>query len=155
MRRVTPRSHLGMAYRPDIDGMRAVAVAGVVAFHASPALAPGGFSGVDIFFAISGYLISRLIIDALDGGRFRFGDFYARRLVRLAPALAVVLAVIVALLSLSWSNALFAALLAGLSGFGMAWLALRQIGGQTGDVLGGAEQVAETAILVLLAARLA
>ena len=69
--------------------------------------------------------------------------------------IAVVLAVIVALLSLSWSNALFAALLAGLSGFGMAWLALRQIGGQTGDVLGGAEQVAETAILVLLAARLA
>jgi peptidoglycan/LPS O-acetylase OafA/YrhL len=81
-----------MAYRPDIDGMRAVAVAGVVAFHARPALAPGGFSGVDIFFAISGYLISRLIIDALDGRRFRFGDFYARRLVRLAPALAVVLA---------------------------------------------------------------
>ncbi|MBR1251143.1 adenosylcobinamide-GDP ribazoletransferase [Bradyrhizobium sp. AUGA SZCCT0169] len=69
--------------------------------------------------------------------------------------IAVVLAVIVALLSLSWSNALFAALLAGLSGFGMAWLAQRQIGGQTGDVLGGAEQVAETAILVLLAARLA
>ncbi|MBR1188121.1 adenosylcobinamide-GDP ribazoletransferase [Bradyrhizobium sp. AUGA SZCCT0160] len=69
--------------------------------------------------------------------------------------ITVVLAVIVALLSLSWSNALFAALLAGLSGFGMAWLAQRQIGGQTGDVLGGAEQVAETAILVLLAARLA
>jgi adenosylcobinamide-GDP ribazoletransferase len=45
--------------------------------------------------------------------------------------------------------------LAGLSGLGIAWLALRQIGGQTGDVLGGAEQVAETAILVLLAARLA
>ena len=69
--------------------------------------------------------------------------------------IAVVLAVMLALLSLSWSNALFAALLAGLSGLGMAWLAQRQIGGQTGDVLGGAEQVAETAILVLLAARLA
>ena len=69
--------------------------------------------------------------------------------------IAIVLAVIVALLSLSWSNALFAALLAGLSGLGMAWLAQRQIGGQTGDVLGGAEQVAETTILVLLAARLA
>jgi adenosylcobinamide-GDP ribazoletransferase len=50
---------------------------------------------------------------------------------------------------------LFAAMLAGLSGLAIAWLALRQIGGQTGDVLGGAEQVAETAILVLLAARLA
>jgi adenosylcobinamide-GDP ribazoletransferase len=65
------------------------------------------------------------------------------------------LALLIALLALSWSNALFAALLAGASGLGIAWLALRQIGGQTGDVLGGAEQVAETAVLVLLAARLA
>ena len=62
---------------------------------------------------------------------------------------------VIALLSLSWTNALWAALAAGLSGLGMARLALRQIGGQTGDVLGGAEQVGETAILVLLAARLA
>jgi adenosylcobinamide-GDP ribazoletransferase len=65
------------------------------------------------------------------------------------------LALLITLLVLSWSNALFAALLAGASGLGIAWLALRQIGGQTGDVLGGAEQVTETAILVLLAARLA
>ena len=71
---------------------------------------------------------------------------------RLLPA---ALALLIALLSLSWSNAFYAAVLAGMSGFGIAWLALRQIGGQTGDVLGGAEQVAETAILVLLAARLA
>jgi adenosylcobinamide-GDP ribazoletransferase len=70
-------------------------------------------------------------------------------------AIAAGLAVMLALLSLSWSNGLLSALLAGLSGLGMAWLAQRQIGGQTGDVLGGAEQVAETAILVLLAARLA
>jgi adenosylcobinamide-GDP ribazoletransferase len=70
-------------------------------------------------------------------------------------AIAGGLGLLIALLSLSWSNALFAAVLAGLSGLAIAWLALRQIGGQTGDVLGGAEQVAETAILVLLAARLA
>lgn len=70
-------------------------------------------------------------------------------------AVAFGLALLIALLVLSWSNALFAAALAGASGLGIAWLALRQIGGQTGDVLGGAEQVAETAILVLLAARLA
>jgi adenosylcobinamide-GDP ribazoletransferase len=70
-------------------------------------------------------------------------------------ALAGGMALLIALLSLSWSNAFFAAVLAGVSALGMAWLALRQIGGQTGDVLGGAEQVAETAILVLLAARLA
>ena len=69
--------------------------------------------------------------------------------------IAVVLALIIALLSLSWTNTLFAALAAGVSALAMASLALRQIGGQTGDVLGGAEQVSETAILVLLAARLA
>jgi adenosylcobinamide-GDP ribazoletransferase len=65
------------------------------------------------------------------------------------------LALVIALLSLSWTNALCATLLAGLSALCMARLAMRQIGGQTGDVLGGAEQVSETAILVLLAARLA
>jgi adenosylcobinamide-GDP ribazoletransferase len=70
-------------------------------------------------------------------------------------AIAFGLALVIALLSLSWSNALWAALAACGSAFAVAWLALRQIGGQTGDVLGGAEQVAETAILVLLAARLA
>jgi adenosylcobinamide-GDP ribazoletransferase len=61
----------------------------------------------------------------------------------------------IALLSLPWASALSAAIVAGLSGLGMALLARRQIGGQTGDVLGGAEQVGETAILVLLAAQLA
>jgi adenosylcobinamide-GDP ribazoletransferase len=70
-------------------------------------------------------------------------------------AIAAALALAIALLLLPWMSALCAALVAGLSGFGMARLARRQIGGQTGDVLGGAEQVAETAILVLLAARLA
>jgi adenosylcobinamide-GDP ribazoletransferase len=70
-------------------------------------------------------------------------------------AIAAGLALILALLSLSWRNALLSALVAILSGLGIAWLAQRQIGGQTGDVLGGAEQVGETAILVLLAASLA
>jgi adenosylcobinamide-GDP ribazoletransferase len=64
------------------------------------------------------------------------------------------LALLIALLSLSWIDALAAAIAAGASAAAVAWLALRQIGGQTGDVLGGAEQAAETAILVLLAARL-
>jgi adenosylcobinamide-GDP ribazoletransferase len=58
-------------------------------------------------------------------------------------------------LALSWGNAFWAAVLAGLGAAGMAWLAKRQIGGQTGDVLGAAEQVAEIAILLLLAAKLA
>ena len=70
-------------------------------------------------------------------------------------SIAAGVAVILALLALSWTDAMLAAFLAALSGLGMAWLAQRQIGGQTGDVLGGAEQIGETAILVLLAARLA
>jgi adenosylcobinamide-GDP ribazoletransferase len=72
-----------------------------------------------------------------------------------AAAIAGALAFVIALASLSWTHALWAAVAAGISGFVVARLALRQIGGQTGDVLGGAEQVAETAILVLLAAKLA
>ena len=67
---------------------------------------------------------------------------------------ALVIALLIALFALSWANAFWSALVAGVSAIGMAWLASRQIGGQTGDVLGGAEQVAETAILLLLAARL-
>jgi adenosylcobinamide-GDP ribazoletransferase len=70
-------------------------------------------------------------------------------------AIAGGFALVIALLALPWIAALCAALAAAASAFGMAWLAQRQIGGQTGDVLGGAEQVAETAILVLLAAQLA
>ncbi|MEO8318657.1 MAG: adenosylcobinamide-GDP ribazoletransferase [Bradyrhizobium sp.] len=72
-----------------------------------------------------------------------------------AAMIAGALALVIALASLSWTHALWAAVAAGVSGFVMARLALRRIGGQTGDVLGGAEQVAETAILVLLAAKLA
>jgi adenosylcobinamide-GDP ribazoletransferase len=65
------------------------------------------------------------------------------------------LALVIALLALPWSTAFCVALVAGASAIGMAWLAQRQIGGQTGDVLGAAEQMGETAILVLLAAALA
>ena len=53
-------------YRADVDGLRAIAVAGVLAFHAFPAAVPGGFTGVDIFFVISGYLISSVVLDAID-----------------------------------------------------------------------------------------
>jgi adenosylcobinamide-GDP ribazoletransferase len=67
---------------------------------------------------------------------------------------ALVIAFVIALLALSWANAFWAALLCGLVAVVMSWLAICQIGGQTGDVLGAAEQVAETAVLLLLAARL-
>ena len=72
-----------------------------------------------------------------------------------AAAIAAALAFVIGLASLSWTHALWAAVLAGASGLVIARLALRQIGGQTGDVLGAAEQTAETVVLVLLAARLA
>jgi peptidoglycan/LPS O-acetylase OafA/YrhL len=80
------------AYRPDIDGLRAVAVACVVAYHNFPFTVHGGFVGVDIFFVISGFLITSLITEDMDRGRFLFASFYARRVRRIFPALAVVLA---------------------------------------------------------------
>ncbi|WP_407279630.1 acyltransferase family protein [Aromatoleum evansii] len=96
-----PNPHL--AYRPDIDGLRALAVLSVVIFHAFPEALPGGFVGVDIFFVISGYLISSIIIKALGRGEFSFADFYARRVRRIFPALLVVVS---ACLAVGW-GALF------------------------------------------------
>lgn len=83
-------------YRPDVDGLRAVAVGAVVAFHAFPGLAPGGFVGVDVFFVISGYLISGIILDALRERRFTFAGFYARRIRRIFPSLTLMLATLLA-----------------------------------------------------------
>ncbi len=78
-------------YRPDIDGLRAVAVLAVVAFHAFPSSLKGGFIGVDVFFVISGYLISTIIFESLDRGAFSFREFYARRIKRIFPALILIL----------------------------------------------------------------
>lgn len=78
-------------YRPDIDGIRALAVLSVVAFHAFPDLIRGGFIGVDIFFVISGFLISGILFNDLAQGRFSITDFYVRRIKRIFPALILVL----------------------------------------------------------------
>ena len=78
-------------YRADIDGLRAVAVLSVLGFHAFPSLFPGGFVGVDVFFVISGYLITRILREEMQSDGIRIGDFYARRIVRIFPALVVVL----------------------------------------------------------------
>jgi peptidoglycan/LPS O-acetylase OafA/YrhL len=78
-------------YRPDIDGLRALAVLAVVFFHAFPARMPGGFIGVDVFFVISGYLISGIIFKELTAGEFSFLHFYSRRARRIFPALFLVL----------------------------------------------------------------
>ena len=77
-----------IAYRPDIDGLRAVAVVAVLLFHVGIARFGGGFVGVDIFFVISGFLITRMIRDEAADGAFSFRRFYVRRLRRLFPALA-------------------------------------------------------------------
>jgi peptidoglycan/LPS O-acetylase OafA/YrhL len=78
-------------YRSDIDGLRAVAVLSVVGYHAVKNLMPGGFIGVDIFFVISGFLISTILFENLERGTFSFVEFYARRVKRIFPALVIVL----------------------------------------------------------------
>src|SRR5664279_6539655 len=81
-------------YRPQLDGMRAVAVYLVVAFHAGLARFTGGFIGVDVFFVLSGYLVTQLLLRDIHGqGRIRFSRFYSRRFRRLLPAAFVVLLV--------------------------------------------------------------
>ena len=81
-----------LAYRPDIDGLRAVAVGTVVLFHAHLGIFPGGFIGVDVFFVISGYLITSIVARELDAGSFSLFSFYERRIRRIFPALLVVVA---------------------------------------------------------------
>ncbi len=87
-------------YRPDIDGLRAIAVLIVVGFHAFPEWLHGGYIGVDVFFIISGFLISTIIFGNLKAGSFSFLDFYSRRIKRIFPALLVIL---VTLLILGWN----------------------------------------------------
>jgi peptidoglycan/LPS O-acetylase OafA/YrhL len=84
-------------YRRDIDGLRALAVAAIVVHHAFPAVLPGGFVGVDVFFVISGFLITRILVEARDAGRFSWGEFYLRRARRIVPAYVLVTLVAVAL----------------------------------------------------------
>lgn len=79
-------------YRPDIDGLRAIAVSAVVLHHLSASLMPGGFVGVDVFFVISGYLITRILYREMHSGSFTFARFYKRRARRIFPALFAVLA---------------------------------------------------------------
>ena len=78
-------------YRADIDGLRAIAVLSVVLYHAFPALLPGGFIGVDLFFVISGFLISGILYSELDRDQFSIIRFYGRRIRRIFPALILVL----------------------------------------------------------------
>ncbi|KAF0714550.1 hypothetical protein As57867_003807, partial [Aphanomyces stellatus] len=80
-----------IAYRADIDGLRALAVAAVVLFHAYPKTFSSGFIGVDVFFVISGFLISSILFKENAKGSFTYADFYSRRIRRIYPTLLVVL----------------------------------------------------------------
>ena len=73
-------------YRADIDGLRAVAVLSVIAFHINHKLLPAGFIGVDIFFVISGYLISSHIMSEISNNTFSIAEFYRRRIKRIATS---------------------------------------------------------------------
>lgn len=87
-----PAPELTKGYLPHVDGLRAIAVLAVVLFHADVLIFKGGFVGVDVFFVISGFLITRLIYAEIErSGTFRFGHFYLRRIKRLLPALLVAL----------------------------------------------------------------
>jgi peptidoglycan/LPS O-acetylase OafA/YrhL len=83
-------------FRPDIQGLRAIAVLSVVVYHANAAWAPGGFVGVDVFFVISGYLITGILLSEMDRGTYSLTGFYERRVRRLFPALFTMLAAVLA-----------------------------------------------------------
>ncbi len=91
----SPSTHVRpgtLARMPGLDGVRAIAVAAVLLFHANPTWLPGGFLGVDVFFALSGFLITSLLLTELEArGGLRLGRFYQHRAKRLLPALVLVL----------------------------------------------------------------
>ncbi|WP_410498579.1 acyltransferase family protein [Chitinibacter sp. S2-10] len=97
------KSLIHPSYRPDIDGLRAIAILSVVLFHAFPGTIKGGFIGVDIFFVISGFLISSIIFSSQENDRFSFITFYSRRIRRIFPALTLVL---IACLVFGWFSLL-------------------------------------------------
>src|SRR4051812_36127322 len=86
-----PRVLIAEYYRAEIDGLRGIAVLAVIGFHAFPDYVPGGFVGVDVFFVISGFLISSIILRQLSRSQFTIADFYSRRIRRIFPALLVIL----------------------------------------------------------------
>ncbi|MEO7208119.1 MAG: acyltransferase, partial [Steroidobacteraceae bacterium] len=81
----------GWGYLPEIDGLRAIAILSVLVFHFNRKLFGGGFVGVDIFFVISGFLITSILLNDFNQGQFSISRFYQRRIARIAPAFFVVL----------------------------------------------------------------
>ena len=92
--RVRTNSEPGTGYRPHLDGLRAIAVYLVVAYHAGADRLANGFIGVDVFFVLSGYLVTQILVrDVATMGRARFSNFYARRIRRLLPASLIALVI--------------------------------------------------------------
>jgi peptidoglycan/LPS O-acetylase OafA/YrhL len=91
---------MALTFRPDIEGLRALAIVPVVVFHAFPSVLPGGYVGVDVFFVISGFLITSLLLDRLRSGRYSVASFYGARVRRIFPALFVMLALTLPLAAL-------------------------------------------------------
>ncbi|HUC32812.1 MAG TPA: acyltransferase, partial [Ilumatobacteraceae bacterium] len=94
-RPVVPTAPSGMGYQPTLDGVRAMSVIAVILYHAGFGWMHGGFFGVEVFFVVSGFLITSLLIEERDGrGRVHLGQFWTRRWRRLLPALFTMLLVI-------------------------------------------------------------
>ena len=83
-----------IGYHKEIDGLRAIAVLVIIFFHMKIPGFSGGFIGVDVFFLVSGFLITQIIVSSLEAGQFTFRDFYIRRVTRIIPALAFTVAAV-------------------------------------------------------------
>jgi len=105
-------------YRPEIDGLRAIAVIPVILFHMGFQWIPGGFIGVDVFFVISGFLITSIILQDVGQERFSYSDFWLRRIRRILPALMVMVFTI----SIVGSIVLYAPQISNLGEHGLAAL---------------------------------
>jgi len=105
LRRPTDGAALAMGYRPALDGLRALSVAAVIAYHAGLGWIPGGFLGVEVFFVVSGFLITALMLEEREStGRLSLRAFWVRRMRRLLPALVVVLATIAVAIAVAYPN---------------------------------------------------
>ena len=93
----TPRDPAPIPYVAALDGIRALAIAAVLVFHASPSTLPGGFTGVDVFFVLSGFLITSILLRDIARGSLALGEFYLRRIQRLAPNVVLTVLVVLAL----------------------------------------------------------
>lgn len=82
---------MNIKYRPDIDGLRGLQILALIGYHAFPKLIPGGYIGVSIFFVISGYLITLILLKGFNSGSFNFLDFYIKRVRRIFPSLVIIL----------------------------------------------------------------